>query len=67
MTAHRCRPERRRGAGGIRCLQISSASQQLAEGSSEQAASIEETSASLEEMASMTRQNADNANQANHP
>ncbi len=44
--------------------QISSTSQQLAEGASEQAASIEETSASLEEMASMTRQNADNAAQA---
>jgi len=45
--------------------QVSSASQQLAEGASEQAASIEETSSSLEEMSSMTRQNADNADQAN--
>jgi methyl-accepting chemotaxis protein len=45
--------------------QVSSASQQLAEGASEQAASIEETSSSLEEMSSMTRQNADNAKQAN--
>jgi len=45
--------------------QVSSASQQLAEGASEQAASLEETSASLEEMSSMTRQNADNAAQAN--
>jgi methyl-accepting chemotaxis protein len=44
--------------------QVSSASQSLAEGSSEQAASLEETSASLEEMASMTRRNADNAQQA---
>jgi methyl-accepting chemotaxis protein len=44
---------------------MASASQQLAEGSSEQAASLEETSLSLEEMASMTGQNADNANQAN--
>ena len=44
--------------------QVSSASQQGAEGASEQAASIEETSSSLEEMSSMTRQNADNANQA---
>ncbi|MGO9371949.1 MAG: methyl-accepting chemotaxis protein [Syntrophobacteraceae bacterium] len=44
--------------------QISSSSQQLAEGASEQAASIEETSASLEEMSSMTRQNAENARQA---
>jgi len=45
-------------------LQISSASQQLAEGASEQAASIEETSASIEEMSSITRQNAENAAQA---
>jgi methyl-accepting chemotaxis protein len=44
--------------------QISSASQQLAEGASEQAASIEETSSSLEEMAAMTKQNSDNASQA---
>ena len=46
-------------------VQISTTSRQLAEGASEQAASIEETSSSLEEMASMTRQNADNASQAN--
>ncbi len=45
--------------------QISQSSQSLAEGATEQAASIEETSASLEEMTSMTRQNADNAGQAN--
>jgi methyl-accepting chemotaxis protein len=45
--------------------QVSSASQSLAEGASQQAAGIEETSASIEEMSSMTRQNADNANQAN--
>lgn len=45
--------------------QVSSASQQLAEGSSEQAASLEEISSSLEEMSSMTKQNAENANQAN--
>ena len=45
--------------------QVSSASQTLAEGASEQAAGIEETSSSIEEMASMTRKNADNANQAN--
>ena len=44
--------------------QVSSASQSLAEGASEQAASIEETSSSLEEMSSMTKQNADNAGQA---
>jgi len=45
--------------------QIAQASQQMAEGSSEQASSLEETSSSLEEMASMTRQNAENAKQAN--
>jgi methyl-accepting chemotaxis protein len=45
--------------------QVSSASQSLAEGASEQAASIEETSSSLEELTSMTRQNSDNARQAN--
>jgi methyl-accepting chemotaxis protein len=44
--------------------QIAASSQSLAEGASEQAASIEETSASLEEMSSMTKQNADNARQA---
>jgi hypothetical protein len=44
---------------------VSSASQSLAEGASEQAAGIEETSSSIEEMAAMTRQNADNAGQAN--
>lgn len=46
-------------------VEVSSSSQTLAEGSSEQAASIEESSASLEQMASMTRQNAENAIQAN--
>jgi hypothetical protein len=45
--------------------QVSSSSQQLAEGSSEQAASLEETSSALEEITSMTKQNADNAAQAN--
>ncbi len=44
--------------------QVSSASQALAEGSSEQAASLEETSASLEEMSSMTKRNAESAQQA---
>jgi methyl-accepting chemotaxis protein len=39
-------------------------SQSLAEGASEQAASIEETSASLEEMSSMTKQNAQNSQEA---
>jgi len=45
--------------------QVSSTSQSLAEGSSQQAAGIEETSASFEEITSMTKHNADNANQAN--
>jgi methyl-accepting chemotaxis protein len=44
--------------------QLSGASQQLSEGASEQASSLEEISSSLEEMSSMTKQNADNANQA---
>ncbi|MEN9353743.1 MAG: hypothetical protein RL318_1068 [Fibrobacterota bacterium] len=44
--------------------QISSGSQNLAQGANEQASSLEEVSASLEEMSSMTRQNAENANQA---
>ncbi len=45
--------------------QLASASQSLAEGSSEQAAGLEEASANLEEMSSMTRQNADSAENAN--
>ena len=45
--------------------QVSASSQQLAEGSSQQAAALEESSSSLEEMTSMTRQNANNAGQAN--
>ena len=45
--------------------QMTSASQSLAEGASEQAASLEETSSSMEEMSSMTRQNAENAVEAN--
>ena len=44
--------------------QVSASSQELADGSSTQASSIEEVSSSLEEMTSMTRQNADNAKQA---
>ncbi|RPH49325.1 MAG: hypothetical protein EHM85_14235, partial [Desulfobacteraceae bacterium] len=56
------------GAGQVASAsgQVSSASQSLAEGASEQAASIEETSSSLEEMSSMTKQNADNATQADN-
>ncbi|MEN6308720.1 MAG: methyl-accepting chemotaxis protein [Anaerohalosphaeraceae bacterium] len=45
--------------------QVSAASQSLAQGATEQAAGLEETSSSLEEMSSMTKQNADNAIQAN--
>ena len=44
--------------------QVAAASQSLAEGVSEQAASLEETGASLEEMSSLTRRNADNAQNA---
>jgi methyl-accepting chemotaxis protein len=55
------------GAGQVASAsrQISTASQSLAEGATEQAAGLEETSSSLEEMSSMTKQNADNAQQAN--
>ncbi len=45
--------------------QMASASHQLAEGASQQAASLEESSASLEELSSMTKRNADHANEAN--
>ena len=45
--------------------EVSNASQELAQGSSRQAAAVEQTSSSLEEMSSMTRQNAQNADQAN--
>ncbi len=57
----------REGAGQVSAAsaQVFSASRQLADGGSEQAASIEETSSSLEQMSSMTRLNAENANQAN--
>ena len=43
--------------------QVSSSSQSLAQGASEQAASLEETSASTEEITSITRKNADHAQQ----
>lgn len=46
--------------------EVSSASQTLADGSAQQAAAMEETSASLEEISSMTKNNADNAIQADH-
>lgn len=45
--------------------QVMASSDQLAVGASQQAASLEEVSSSLEEIASMTRQNADNASNAN--
>jgi len=48
------------GASG----EISDGAQSLAEGSNSQASSLEEVSSSLEEMSSMTKQNADNSNQA---
>lgn len=44
--------------------QVSASSQRLAEGASEQAASLEETSSSLEEIATVTKRNAENAQQA---
>jgi hypothetical protein len=44
--------------------QVSGAAQSLSQGATEQAASLEETSASMEEMASMTRKNAENGQQA---
>ncbi len=45
--------------------QVAMSSQNMAEGASEQASSLEEVSSSLEEMSSMTKQNAENAKQAN--
>ncbi len=45
-------------------VQVAESSQSLAEGVSKQAASLEEISSSLEEMSSMTKQNAENASQA---
>ena len=44
--------------------EVSTTSTSLADGATRQAATIEETSSSLEEMAAMTRQNAENADQA---
>ena len=45
--------------------QVASASHEMAEGANNQASSIEEVSSSLIEMSSMTKQNADNAKEAN--
>jgi methyl-accepting chemotaxis protein len=44
--------------------QVSSSSQSLAQGASEQAAALEETTSALEEMSSMTKKNAETAQQA---
>ncbi len=44
---------------------VSNAGRELSEGAATQAAAIEQTSSSLDEMASMTRQNAENAAHAN--
>ncbi len=44
--------------------QVSQSSQMMAEGASEQASSLEQTSASLEEITSMTKQNAEKAEEA---
>jgi len=44
---------------------MAASSEQIAGGATSQAASLEETSATLEEIFSMTRQNADNAQEAN--
>ncbi|MCL4691288.1 MAG: Cache 3/Cache 2 fusion domain-containing protein [Candidatus Hydrogenedentes bacterium] len=44
--------------------QVSASSAQLADGTSSQASALEQISASLEEMSAMTRQNADNAAEA---
>ncbi len=49
---------------GSASSKISSSSQALAQGSSEQASSLEETSSTMEEMSTMTKQNADNAQEA---
>ncbi|MCB2198848.1 HAMP domain-containing protein [bacterium] len=45
--------------------QVSSASQSLSQGATEQASSLEEVSSTMTEIGSQTRQNADNATQAN--
>ena len=45
--------------------QVTQVSQQLAQGATEQAAGLEETSSALEELSSQTKQNANNAKEAN--
>jgi len=49
---------------GSASMQVSSTSQSLAEGTSEQAATMEETAASMGEISSITKNNAENARQA---
>jgi methyl-accepting chemotaxis protein len=51
---------------GVAAEQISSLSRELAGAASSQAASIEETSSSMEELSAMTKQNAENARQADN-
>jgi methyl-accepting chemotaxis protein len=46
--------------------QINAGSQTLSQGASQQAASIEEVTSSLQEVAAMTKQNAENANEAHN-
>lgn len=73
FIAHRINSALRRVTNGLgdgadqvaaAAAQSSSAGQSLAQGASQQAASLEETSSSMEELASMTRQNSENASQA---
>ena len=54
------------GADQVACAseEVAASSQRLADDSSTQAASLQQISSSLQEMTAMTRQNADNANQA---
>jgi len=56
----------RDGAGRVLAMseQVAGSAMSLSQGATEQAATLEETSASMEEMASMTRRNADSAQQA---
>jgi len=58
--------ELRSGAEQVVCPsgQVASSAQAMSKGATSQAASLEETSASMEEMASMTRKNAENSQEA---
>ena len=53
------------GQVNIGSSQVSESSQSLSQGATEQAAALEEITSSMTEMASQTKQNAENANQAN--